>query len=248
MYDFIHYMKIVIAEKYSKFSDFVNNVPMRFDDEGSEILKQKRNSVRRFVQDGMTFVVKRYKRVNWLQGIIYTFFRSTKAERAYRFAAEMRRRGINTPHEIAYIETKKRGLFSVGYFISEECKGKEVYEEVIDKRDYDRSLVDAVIDYIVLMHERGVLHGDLNSANFLYTKDEDGRYSLEVIDTNRSHFCNGEPTYTQCLQNLKRFTHRRDLYEYVVRGYARRRGWNEEKTLSDAMRLLDKFENRKIKL
>lgn len=244
----MHYMKIVIAEKYRKFSDFINNVPMRFDDDGSEVLKQKRNSVRRFVHDGMVFVVKRYKRVNWLQGLIYTFFRPTKAERAYRFAAEMRHRGIKTPHEIAYIETKERGLFSVGYFICEECKGKEVYEEVIDKQDYDHKLVDAVIDYIVLMHSRGVLHGDLNSANFLYTKEEDGKYSLEVIDTNRSHFCDGEPTYMQCLQNLKRFTHRRDLYEYVVRGYARRKGWNEEKTLADAIRLLDKFENRKIKL
>lgn len=245
---FVQYMKVVIAEKYKKYSDFILNIPSRFDDEDCEILKQKRNSVRLFLNEGKAFVVKRYKRVNWIQSIIYTFFRATKAERAYDFAREMRHRGIETPHEIAYIETKEHGLFTVGYFICEESKGREVYEDVIERAEFDHKLVDAVIDYIVFMHSKGVLHGDMNSANFLYTTDKEGNYHFEMIDTNRSHFYKGFPTEKQCLENLKRFTHRRDLYEYVIRGYARRRGWDEDSTLKKAIRLLDKFENRKIKL
>ena len=164
---FVQYMKVVIAEKYKKYSDFILNIPSRFDDEDCEILKQKRNSVRLFLNEGKAFVVKRYKRVNWIQSIIYTFFRATKAERAYDFAREMRHRGIETPHEIAYIETKEHGLFTVGYFICEESKGREVYEDVIERAEFDHKLVDAVIDYIVFMHSKGVLHGDMNSANFL---------------------------------------------------------------------------------
>lgn len=240
------YMKIIIAEEYRQYSDFINSIPARFDRGDGEILKDKRNSVRRFVYQGKAFVAKRYKRVNWIQRIVYTYFRPTKAERAFRFAAELRRRGIDTPHEVAYIETAEHGLFTVGYFIYEESKGREVYEEVIDKPVFDPKLVDAVIDQIVFMHSKGVLHGDMNSANFLYTVDNDGKYHFCMIDTNRSHFRNGMPSDKECLENLKRFTHRRDLYEYVVRGYARRRGWDEESTLQKAVALLDKFENRKI--
>lgn len=238
-------MKIVIAEQYRKYTDFIKTIPSMFDSGSVEVLKDKRNSVIRLQHDGLTFIAKRYKRVNWIQSIIYTHFRRTKAKRAYLFADEFRKRGVNSPRAVAYMEEYERRRFTVGYFVYEESKGREVFQELVKEQDFDHELADAVIDYIVFMHSRGVLHGDLNSANFLYTKDADGRYHFDMIDTNRSHFCDGWPTDKQCLENLKRFTHRRDLYEYVVRGYAQRRGWNEEETVMKAVELLDRFENRK---
>lgn len=238
-------MKTVIADRYKKYSDFINSIPSLFGTNCGEVLKDKRNSVRRLKHDGLTFIAKRYKRVNWIQSIIYTHFRKTKAERAFLFADEFSKRGVNSPRAVAYMEDYERRRFTVGYFVYEESKGKEVFPELVEKEHFDRRLADAVVDYIVFMHSRGVLHGDLNSANFLYTVDADGKYHFDMIDTNRSHFCDGWPTEKQCMENLKRFTHRRDLYEYVVRGYARRRGWDEEATLNKAVVLLDKFENRK---
>lgn len=238
-------MKTVIADQYKQYSDFIHSIPSLFDSGSGESLKDKRNSVRRFEHGGITIIAKRYKRVNYIQRIVYTFFRRTKAERAYLFATEFQKRGVSSPHAIAYMEKKEHGLFTVGYFVYEESKGREVFQEIVKKEHFDRALTDAVIDYIVFMHSRGVLHGDLNSANFLYTRDAEGKYHFDMIDTNRSHFCSGWPSDSQCLENLKRFTHRRDLYEYVVRGYARRRGWNEDDTLKRAVALLDRFENRK---
>lgn len=238
-------MKTVIAEKYKKYEGFIKSIPHLFDTEAGEALKDKRNCIRRLHYDGLAFIAKRYKRVNWIQSIIYTHFRRTKAERAYLFANEFRKRGINSPRPVAYMEEYEHRRFTVGYFVYEESKGREVFLELVKKDNFDHQLADAVIDYIVFMHSHGVLHGDLNSANFLYTTDADGNYHFDMIDTNRSHFCDGWPTDKQCLENLKRFTHRRDLYEYVVRGYARRRGWDEEETVRKAVALLDKFENRK---
>ncbi len=238
-------MKTVIAEQYKKYTDFINSIPSLFNTDTGEVLKDKRNSVRRLKHDGLTFIAKRYKRVNWIQSFIYTNFRRTKAKRAYLFADEFRKRGVNSPRAVAYMEDYERGRFTVGYFVYEESNGKEVFQELVKKENFDHKLADAVIDYIVFMHSRGVLHGDLNSANFLYTIDTNGKYHFDMIDTNRSHFCKGWPTDKQCLENLKRFTHRRDLYEYVVRGYAQRRGWNKDETVKKAISLLDKFENRK---
>lgn len=238
-------MKIVIAEQYKKYTAFIESIPTLFDKGTGEVLKDKRNSVRRMQHDGLMFIVKRYKRVNWLQSIIYTHFRRTKAERAYLFADEFRKRGVNSPRPVAYMEKYEHRRFTVGYFVYEESKGEEVFDELVEKTPFDKGLADAVVDYIVFMHSKGVLHGDLNSANFLYTIDKDGRYHFDMIDTNRSHFCDGWPTDAQCLDNLKRFTHRRDLYEYVVSEYAKRRGWNVEQTLARGIALLDKFEKRK---
>lgn len=238
-------MKTVISEAYKKHSAFLLSIPRLLESGEGVALKEKRNVVRLMSDGDEEFVVKRYKRVNLIQSIIYTFFRRTKAERAYLFATEFRRRGVASPGAVAYMEMKERGLFRTGYFISEVSKGQEAFFELVKKEPFNRELADAVTDHIVLMHSRGVLHGDMNSANFLYTRDAEGKYSFDMIDTNRSRFTDGWPTREQCLENLKRFTHRRDLYEYVVRGYARRRGWDEESTLSRALQLLEHFENRK---
>lgn len=238
-------MKTIIAEEYRRYTDFILSIPSLFDTDTGETLKDKRNSVKRIVHDGVAFIAKRYKRANLIQRIVYTYFRRTKAERAYAFATEFQRRGVSSPKAVAYMEEKEHGLFTVGYFIYEESKGKEAFLELVDKPDFNKPLADAITDYIVFMHSRGVLHGDLNSANFLYTTDSDGKYRFDMIDTNRSHFVKGWPTRKQCMENLKRFTHRRDLYEYVIRGYARRRGWNEEETLNEALHILNRFEHKR---
>lgn len=241
-------MKVTISGEYSKYRDFIESIPHVFDTCGGETLKDRRNSVKVLHHDGKAFVVKRFKRVNCIQSVVYSFFRPTKAERAYRFAQEMRRRGISTPREIAYMEQTRCGLFSVGYFVSEQSMGVEAFTRLVDPEEFCRPLADAIAGYVVFMHSRGVLHGDLNSANFLFVEDGKGGYKFDVIDTNRSHFCDGMPTDEQCLENLKRFTHRRDLYEYFIRQYAIRRGWDENATVEKAVKLLERFENRKIKL
>ena len=123
-------MKTVIAERYKKYSDYINSIPSLFSTNTGEVLKDKRNSVRRLEHDGLTFIAKRYKRVNWIQSIIYTHFRRTKAKRAFLFADEFRKRGVSSPRAVAYMEEYEHGRFTVGYFVYEESKGKEVFQEL----------------------------------------------------------------------------------------------------------------------
>ena len=69
-----------------------------------------------------------------------------------------------------------------------------------------------------------------------------------MIDTNRSHFCNGYPSDSECLKNMVRLTHRRDLYEDLVRRYALLRGWDADETARRSLALLTRFEHRRLKL
>ena len=240
-------LKTVVADDFKSHADFISALPGAFADGQGETIYDQRNQIRRFTDRGQVFVVKRYKSVNALQRVVYTFFRKTKAARAYLFAQEFRRRGIDTPREVAYIETGSGRLFLTGYFVSLEAPGTETHLLLREVKDFSHELADAVARQILTMHSHGVLHGDLNLSNFLCT-EHDGQYHFTMIDINRSHFTDGMPDDEACLQNMVRTTHRRDLYEYLVRSYARLRQWDEQQTADRALRLLDRFENRKIKL
>jgi tRNA A-37 threonylcarbamoyl transferase component Bud32 len=237
-------MKIVIDSAFSQQAGFIAELPRLIANGEGETVYDKRNRVVRFRHDGSVLMAKRYKRVNFIQQIIYTFFRKSKAERAFLFADEFRIRGIDTPRRVAFMEERRWGLFSVGYFISLETKGEETHLLLREVQQFSHKLADAVARQTMLMHSRGVLHGDLNLSNYLCVETAKG-YRFTMIDTNRSHFCDGWPSDNQCLQNMVRLTHRRDLYEYLIRSYARQRGWDENTTAAKAIHLLDRFESHR---
>lgn len=253
-------MKIVVDEKFQHLTDEIGRLPQMMDEGKGEVVYDSRNRVARFTVDGLSLMVKRFKRVNAVQQVVYTFFRKTKAERAFLFANEFLKRGIDTPQPVAYMEERHHGLFTTGYFVSLETPGTETSLLLREVKDYPSDLAEAVARQIVLMHSKGILHGDLNLSNFLvkptltpltsnHRKEEEREaYSFTMIDTNRSHFTEGMPTDEQCFDNLIRLTHRRDLYEDLIRRYARLRGWDVDATVQTALSLLDHFEHRRLKL
>lgn len=234
-------MKTVINDGYIRYKDFITGLPETFAG-GGTLLHAGRNTVKSFITDGTELIVKRYKRPNIIQRIAYTFFEKSKAKRAYLYAAELRKRGLNTPHEVAYIELKHGGLLSDSYFVSAACHLPPLTVP-LQRPGFDTRLSDALAAYLAEMHAKGVLHGDTNLGNILYKTKDDGTYEFWLIDTNRSHF--RRPTYDDCMENLKRLTHYRPLLDYVIRRYADIRGWNADKTSAEIIQRLDKFEHDK---
>lgn len=239
-------MKTVINPQYPAARDFISTLPLSFEEKG-ELLHQGRNTVKLFHTPSGDRVVKRYKRPNLIQRIAYTFFKKSKAERAYLYSHELLSRGIRTPEGIAYIEQKRGGLIDGCYFVSTACSDRSLLPVLVKVPDYDRQLADSLTAFLVELHTKGFLHGDLNLNNILYRKEPDGTFTFTVIDTNRSTFCHA-PTPRQCLENLKRVTHRRDLLQYMVEKYAALRGWDIRQSVQQVMAALDKFERqRKLK-
>lgn len=240
-------MKVIIDLQYAQYEDFIRQIPRLIDEGEGTIVYDGRNRVVRMEHEGLTMMVKCFKHVNIVQQIAYTFFRKSKAEHAFLFADEFAKRGILTPQRIAYMEGTRCGLFLKGYFVSTESQGIESHLLLREVEHFSPKLADAVMRQVLLMHSKGVLHGDLNLSNFLCEELADG-YRFTMIDINRSRFCDGFPSDEQCLKNLVRTTHRRDLYEYLIASYARQRGWDEKETVRQAVALLDRFEHRRFKL
>ena len=232
-------MKVVIKPEYESERIFIEHLPQNFEKRGTTIYDQ-RNKIKRFDTALGEWIVKRYKIPNLMQRMVYTFFRKTKAERAYEFAEQFRVLGISTPPSIAYVEVKERWLFKTGYLVCGVCNDPDLREGLRNRANFDKKLADEFAAFLVRMHEQGVLHGDLNLSNVLYRREGEG-YRFSVIDINRSRF-KSALTKRECLHNLTRLTHRRDLLEYIVRRYASIRCWDVEKVLSEEFRLLEKLE------
>ena len=236
-------MKVIVHPDYAAWKDEISRIPEEFDSRG-ETLYQGRNTVKRFRRADTNWVVKRYKRPNIVQRIAYTFFEPSKAERAYRYAHLLKEKGISTPEGIAYIEEKKHGLLRDSYFVSTECADRPIFPELVETPAYDETLTDELAAFFVRLHESGILHGDLNLNNILYRRTPDGQCHFTVIDTNRSHF-KDNLTPEECLDNLKRVTHRRDLLEDIVGKYARLRGWDRTGSIRFVLDALERFEKRR---
>lgn len=236
-------MKVIVHPHYAALNTEIAQIPAGFALQG-EVLHGGRNTVKRFSRPDTNWVVKHYKRPNLIQRIAYTFFKPSKAERAYRYAQILQERGIDTPDGIAYIELKSHGLLSDCYFISPECTDRPIFPELVETPDYDRTLADELATFFVEMHRKGILHGDLNLSNILYRKEADGKLHFTVIDTNRSQFKDSLSRH-ECLHNLMRVTHRRDLLDYIVRQYAALRGWEATACSAFVQKALEKFERRR---
>ncbi len=236
-------MKAVIAPSYHSLKEFIIHLPARFEQEG-ETLYQGRNVVKRFAIDGEDWIVKRYKRPIFIQRFVYTFLRKSKAERAYLYAERLLQSGIATPDAVAYIECKHHGLLRDSYFVSTPCYDDAVITKMPKVGDFDKQLADAVVLFIVKLHESGIMHGDLNFNNILYRIDDRGKYVFTLIDTNRSRFMQS-PSKEDCIKNLERITHNKTIMEYVARKYADIRDWDADRTAEQVLLCLDKFERRK---
>lgn len=219
-------------------AEFVIHLPETFKISGQEIYRG-RNVIKKFMVDGREVAVKRFRRPNPLQAIIYSFFATGKARRAYTHALELRERGIDTPAPLAMIEDRTLGVIGYSYFVSELSDDTPLFHELVEMERYDEEKARGVGRFMAAMHEAGVLHGDPNLANILYAN---GSYS--VIDTNRAKFKH-HLSRREYITDLMRVTHRRDLLELVVQEYCRVRNLDFESTLNEVMTALRRFENNR---
>lgn len=203
----------------------LERLPESFDSQGS-LIWNGRNKIRNI--DGL--IVKRFKHPSLLQQLGY-WFRWHKAHKAFANGQELIRRGFDTPSPIAAAELWSGCSLQFAYYVCEAVNPKaEPIETYIDRDDWDRDVAQAFAQFAAQLHEAGILHNDLNDTNVLVERKGDGTYHFTLIDINRmKFFAKGEeiPT-TEWIENLTRYTGRLDLFEFVIREYAKVRGMDEE--------------------
>ena len=183
-------MKIHIHKKYQPLTREIGNIP----DGKYKVLHtfcNNRNTVELIEICEQTFVVKRYKVPNFANRIIYTFFRRSKAQRAYDNALKILRCGVCTPFPVAYIETKEHKLFHTGYFVSEYLNLPTLENFILENpgRDILQQLKLDFTEFTISLHRKGILPLDYNPKNIFYYRDTaENRYKFALTDINRAKF------------------------------------------------------------
>lgn len=159
-------------------------------DPGACILLKSRNTVATVslpLAPGKTAaaVLKEFglRGVNRLKSLVL----ASKARKAWRGAAALVERKVNTPPPIAYLESRKRGVVDKSYFLAGFVEGAReirfLWRE-LDGQALDRLLRDAAA-FLADAHDRGVLHKDLSDGNILVKTDPRGGRVFYLLDTNR---------------------------------------------------------------
>ena len=178
----------MIQDNYREFKPAINKVIDDFDSRG-ELIKGSRNTIKKINIDNLVINIKRFKSPNILNKIIYTFFRSSKANRSYNYAKKLIDNGIMSPEPIGFYDIFKFGLIHQSYYVSENIDYDYDMEFVftnieLDSRD---DIIKKFTYFTHNLHENGIMFLDHSRSNTLVKKHNDD-YEFYLIDLNRMKF------------------------------------------------------------
>lgn len=163
-----------------------------------------RNRIVTFAHDGIQVAVKFFSR-SIKNRLVYSLF-SSKAKRSYLYALELQKRAIDTPQPLAYAE--RRGALNTLQDSLYICR----YEEAVDLRDYLETGAEAWDNFAAFaaqLHQKGIIHRDLNNTNVRLSIDKNGLPHFSLIDLNRIKFLppGQTPKLAEAATNLVRFSY-----------------------------------------
>jgi serine/threonine protein kinase len=218
-------VETVLNPRLQVFDSFVRSIPDMFDKEGRTIYKQ-RNEIKVFEAAGIAVNVKRYKKPHFPNRVAYTFFRPSKAERAYHYAFRLQELNIDTPEPIACIVIKKNGLLHLSYYVSRQVPYEHTMYEFgrggIAGREF---ILQAFAGYTARLHEAGICHRDYSPGNILFRQEkEEVRFCL--VDINRMRF--GKVSVREGCAAFARLWGPEPMFRLLAEYYARARGVEAE--------------------
>lgn len=191
-----------------------------FESNGDLLYNVGRNVVKRFRLDGVDVVAKRFGRITAFNRLMYSTFRESKAMRAYKYASKLRALGVSTPEEIAVLETFGNGVLKDDCFVSAYSSHRSMsyLREFTFERKELYPLLDSLARWISGIHDKGILHQDLNVGNILYQELPDGEFSFQLIDNNRMQF-RQHLSIDERLKNICKLSTNFELHNYMLSRY-----------------------------
>ena len=177
--------RIKINPEYDRLADFVKSLADNGIPAGAETIYAGRNRIYRVTTDCIEVNIKSFHSPKFPNNYIYSNLRKSKARRSFEHAMEIRRRGIGTPDPVAWIETSKNGSLCESYYISLQSKATRNmrFWETWPQDEADR-VVKELAEYMVHVHDSGILHHDFSPGNILWHETENG-IEFEMVDLNR---------------------------------------------------------------
>ncbi|OIR25699.1 lipopolysaccharide kinase InaA family protein [Bathymodiolus thermophilus thioautotrophic gill symbiont] len=169
---------------HSDYQPLANEIE-RYFAQSSTILQDDRNTIKEVVFNNETLVVKSYKRLGWFRGLIYTYWKKSKAWRAYEYGLKIAK---FTPKVVARIENFEP-LLGKSYLICQKFEADfDIRIPLLDGNFNDRiQIFKQFSNFVYQLHQNNIMHNDLSPGNILIKKNQQD-YEFKIIDINRLNF------------------------------------------------------------
>ena len=200
---------------------FVFELIKNFNESGRLFDDRKRNKIKIFEKDGQSVNVKSFKVPNFINKLVYRYFRDSKAKRSYLFANKLIEYGIGTPKPLAYLEYATFFGLLDSYYISEHLAADLTFRELVEIPDYPEHaiILQQFMHFCFELHEKGIEFLDHSPGNTLIIKTGPGQYRFYLVDLNRMQFHTHMP-FEMRMKNLSRLTPKKDMVEQMGAFYA----------------------------
>jgi Lipopolysaccharide kinase (Kdo/WaaP) family len=223
-------MKKVLHSKYKDFELKIDAFITNFDNLG-EGIKDERNKLKLFTLNDSVINIKSFKTPNFINQIVYKFFRKGKAQRSFEYATKLLKLGIGTPQPIAYYEFANSLLFKRSFYVSEQLDYDLTYRELTSNFDYPdyENILRAFTRFTYNLHEKGIHFLDHSPGNTLIKKNGK-QYLFYLVDLNRMKFETLD--FETRIKNFSRLTKHKFMVEVMSDEYAKCIGENYEKVFN----------------
>ena len=174
-----HFIKEILQDDFS-----LEGFEREFT-QNQNIIKDDRNIIKILRIGEIETVTKLFKTPNFIQGIIYKFFRKSKARRSYEYSIFLNQKGIKVPEPLGYIEVYDRFRLRQSYYVSRKIDFDFTLDLATKKKVEDyRSILKSFTDFTYKVHKNNIMHLDYSTGNICIKKNEKG-YDFFLVDLNR---------------------------------------------------------------
>lgn len=237
----------IIDPNYAEIQDRLGSFLEAFDTEGEVIVKGNRNTLKKYVLNGTTFTVKKFKKPNAFQSLVYRFIRKSKARRSYEYAQILAKKNINTPTPVAYLEHFSIGLrdsFYICEYVDYDFDFRVLNHN--PKWPNRKEILQQTAAFTFELHEKQVHFLDHSPGNTLIVDKGNSSYDFYLIDLNRMRF--ETLTFKQRMKNFRRLWPSKTMVNIMAPIYAQLYGTSKEEThywMSHYARKFQRIKNAK---
>lgn len=192
-----------------------------FETIGENFTIGKRNKIKLIPYNNVILNIKSFKIPSLINGIIYRFFRKSKARRSYEYAKILAQKNIGTPNPIAFYENKSAIRLLDSYYICEHLKVDYVFinlfENNVENLD---SILTQFATFTFLLHENGIEFLDHSPGNTLIKEISQNNYAFYLVDLNRMNF-HTEMSFKKRMKNFSRISPSESMIKIISQEYAR---------------------------